>query len=122
MVKKHLAIFKGSGGELILNGIKTIEARFSKSKIAPFGVVSPGDLVYIKPAGKDIIGQFRVQKVFSFEGLEMGDISQINDIYGVEIAKNAKVATLIFIEKTVRFLTSPLKVSKKDLRGWAVLD
>ncbi len=66
---KHLAIFKGDGGEKILTGEKLIETRFSKSKIPPFGVISTGDLVYIKPSGGDIIGQFRVKKVIFFDGL-----------------------------------------------------
>ncbi|KKQ35404.1 MAG: hypothetical protein US51_C0006G0001, partial [Microgenomates group bacterium GW2011_GWA2_37_6] len=53
---KHLAIFKGDGAEKILTGKKTIESRFSKNKIAPYGVVSAGDLVYMKLSGGAIIG------------------------------------------------------------------
>lgn len=52
---KHLAIFKGDGGESILSGKKTIESRFSHRRDPPFGQISVGDLVYIKPSGKDII-------------------------------------------------------------------
>lgn len=129
-MKKHLAIFKGNGGELILNGQKTIESRFSRAKIAPFGQVFSRELVYIKPSGKEIIGQFRVKKVICFEGLTAGDVKDIREIYGKEIAMDeiywkakeaAKVATLIFIGESSRFLTAPLKIPKKDLRGWVVL-
>ena len=67
---KHLAIFKGRGAELILTGEKSIESRFSKRKDPPFGLISSGDLVYIKLSGKDIIGQFRVKKVIFFDGLD----------------------------------------------------
>jgi len=126
-----LAIFKGSGGELILDGKKTIESRFSRAKIAPFGVISSGDLVYIKPTGKDIIGQFKVKKVIFFDGLEIGEIKEIKGRYGDKIMaedeywkahENSRYATLIFIGESSRFITSPVKLPKKDLRGWVVLD
>lgn len=103
-MKKHLAIFKGNGGEMILTGQKTIESRFSRAKIAPFGQISSGDLVYIKPSGKEIIGQFKVKKVVFID------------------KANGKYVTLIFIGESSRFLTAPLKIPKKDLRGWVVLD
>ena len=127
---KHLAIFKGEGAEKILSGKKTIESRFSRKKSPPFGQISPGDLVYIKPSGKDIIGQFRVKKVIFFDGLETGDIKEIKEKHGSNLSvdegywkgkETAKYATLIFIGDSNRFITSPIKIPKKDLRGWVVL-
>lgn len=127
---KHLAIFKGNGAELILNGKKIIESRFSKNKIPPFGVISSGDLVYIKVSGGEIIGQFRVQKVIFYDGLDIRDIRGIREKYGKQLAvdeaywkgkADAKFGSLIFIGQSVRFLTSPIKLKKKDLRGWVVL-
>lgn len=129
-VRKHLAIFKGQTGEKILSGEKTMESRFSRRKNPPFGVVASGDLVYIKPSGKDPIGQFRVQKVFFFDGLSENDLNDLQKRYGKEISaeenyweakKNSKYGTLIFIGEVDPFITSPLKLSKKDLRGWVVL-
>ncbi len=127
---KHLAIFKGEGAEKILSGKKTVESRFSKRKDPPYGAISAGDLVYIKPSGKDIIGQFRVKKVIFFDGLEIADIGEIREKYGKELAidesywkgkEEARYATLIFIAASSRFLTSPVNIPKKDLRGWVVL-
>lgn len=128
---KHLAIFKGRAGELILTGQKSIESRFSRVKNPPFGLISKGDLVYIKPSGKDIIGQFRVKKVIFFDGLDLDDLSDLRKRYGKELAvgseywekkKNSRYGTLIFIGESERFITSPVKLSKKDLRGWVVLE
>lgn len=116
--------------EAILGGVKTIETRFSLHKIAPFGVISAGDLVYIKPPGEDIIGQFRVKKVIFFDNLDLSDLNYLKEQYGKQLAvdesywkgkENSKYATLIFIGNSTRFLTSPIKVSKKDQRGWMVL-
>lgn len=127
---KHLAIFKGNGGELILLGKKTIESRFSKRKNPPFGEISSGDLVYIKPSGKDPIGQFRVRKVIFYDGLDDEDIKWIKNTFGGAIAQqndywkkisDSKYGTLIFIGNSSRFITAPIKIPKKDLRGWVVL-
>ena len=103
---KHLAIFKGDGAEKILTGKKTIESRFSKNKIAPYGVVSAGDLVYMKLSGGAIIGQFRVKKVIYYDDPERADYRYVSDL---------------FIGDSSRFITSPIKPIKKDLRGWMVL-
>lgn len=129
-MKKHLAIFKKGAGELILNGQKTIETRFSKSKIAPFLQISTGDLVYIKPTGKDIIGQFRVKKVIFIDGLKPEDLDVIEKEFGDKISadndyfqkrKVASYGTLLFIGMVTPFITSPIRFAKKDLRGWVVL-
>lgn len=127
---KHLAIFKGEAGNWILSGKKTIESRFSRRKNPPYGIISAGDLVYIKPSGKDIIGQFRVKKVIFYDGLEVGDVREIREKYGKELAvdeaywkgkETAKYGSLIFIGEVDTFITSPIRIPKKDLRGWVVL-
>ena len=126
----HLAIFKGKVGEAVLSGKKTIESRFSRVNNPPFGVIESGDLVYIKPSGKDIIGQFRVKKVIFFDHLDSSDLNDLKNRYGKELAvegsywekvANARFGTLIFIGDSSRFITSPIKFPKKDLRGWVVL-
>ncbi len=130
-MKKHLAIFSNGLGEMILSGQKTVESRFSKTKMPPFGEVSAGDLVYIKPTGQDLIGQFKVKKVIFYDGMDVTDLKDIQERYGQEIAadksfwqkhQGAKFGTLIFIGQTTKFLTSPIKITKKDQRGWVVLE
>lgn len=129
-MKKHLAIFTGDLAEKILTGVKTIESRFSKTKIIPFGVIGCGDIVYIKPSGKEIIGQFEVEKVIFYEGITKTDLSKIERDYGKQIAadddfwkdkRTSKYASLIFIKQSTRFLLPPIKIEKKDQRGWMIL-
>ena len=43
--KQHLAILTPSWIELILDGSKTIESRFTKVRCLPFGKVRAGDVV-----------------------------------------------------------------------------
>lgn len=125
-MRKHLAIMDLSTIESILSGKKTIETRFSKHKISPFGQVGIGDLVYLKPPGKEIAGQFRVKKVFSFEGLTKEDMDKISVDFGSQIGSvlqkdDVKFGTLIFISESERLIASPIKFQKKDQRGWVVL-
>lgn len=134
-MKRHLAIFTPAVAQQILNGKKSIESRFSKHKIPPFGAVEVGDWVLIKSSG-DILGQFMIQKVIYFSGLESEDWKLIKDHYGKQLSLGAeemdgqffkskadsRFGTLIFIGRVERFLTSPIKINKKDRRGWVVLD
>lgn len=136
VMTKHLAIMPNIVIDAILSGKKTIESRFSKHKIVPFGVISVGDLVYLKPPGEDVVGQFRVNKVFYFAGLSKADFEAIFAQYGEKILsgdpafdKQFRVAhqdchygSLIFIKDPERFLTSPIKIKKSDQRGWAVIE
>lgn len=135
-MKRHLAIMSWSVINAILNGKKTIETRFSKHKIAPFGQISVGDLVYMKAPGDEIIGQFRVKKVIFYGGLEKIDVGKIFEDFGQRIFSGQKeedekyqkeklesfYGTLIFIGQSERLIVSPLKIKKRDQRGWVVLD
>lgn len=134
-MRKHLAIMRKSAIEAILFGQKNIETRFSQRRIPPFGVIGIGDLVYMKPPGAEVIGQFRVKKVYTYEGITGEDFDQIFSEYGQKIKvgneredslyikekRDCSFGTLIFIADSERFITSPIKVGKKDLRGWVVL-
>ncbi len=125
MITKHLAIFRKDILEQILAGQKKVESRFSQHKIAPFGKVSMGDIVYIKPPGEEIKGQFRVKKVIYFDGLTKEDVELIKSEWDLDLWVNGSTpnyATLIFIDRVEQFITSPLQIKKKDLRGWMVLD
>lgn len=135
-MKKHLAIFTKEGVNQIFLGNKTIETRFSKKRIPPFGEVSVGDVVYIKPSGEDIVGQFVVKKVISIEGMTKEDFVELRSKYGPQISfGNQKLdnayfkeraedsfCTILFMEQVEQFLTSPIKPVKKDRRGWMVLE
>ena len=130
-MKKHLAIFSSGIGEKILSGEKQVESRFSKNKQPPFNEVSTGDIVYIKPTGKDIIGEFRVKKVIFIDGLDITELENIKKKYGKQLAvdesfwvgkEESKFVTLIFIGETQVMLTSPITFKKGLQRGWVVLD
>src|SRR5438105_3894916 len=114
-MRKHLAIFAPEVVKEIFSGKKIIETRFSQKRIAPFGEVSVGDVVYIKPAGDEIKGQFLVKKVIFFEGLDAKDWQLIQKNYILTSqdlvlrAQNARYGTVIFIDRVEKFITPPVK-------------
>lgn len=133
---KHLAIMNRPVIEAILAGKKTVESRFSKHKIPPLGVIAVGDLVYIKPPGQEMVGQFRVKKVIEYQGLTPEDVERIFKEYKKVIGwgkkeeeeryfqekRSSKFGTLVFISESERFITPPVKIKKSDQRGWMVLE
>lgn len=135
-MRKHLAIFHSDAIKQILAGKKTVESRFSQKRIPPYRVVSRDDIVYIKPPGKEIVGQFRVKKAIFLEGIDedgwnlikreflkgLGFVSKQGEEEYFKQRQQANFATIIFIKNIEQFITPPLKITKKDLRGWMVLN
>lgn len=135
-MKYHIAILSPGWTELILDGSKTIESRFTKVRCAPFGKVHEGDIVYLKESGGLVKGMFRVAEVETYENLTDG---QICDLFYKEYREQifssrsalmrrppekwltAKHATLIHISDPVTF-DDPLPFPKRDPRAWVVLD
>ena len=136
-MKYHLAILTPGWIDLILDGSKTIESRFTKVRCAPFGKVHEGDSVYLKESGGLVKGNlFRVAEVETFENLTEG---QICDLFYKEYREQifsslsasmhrppekwltAKHATLIHVSDPIAF-DEPFPFPKRDPRAWVVLD
>lgn len=125
-MKKHLGIFASEAVKKIFDGKKRVEIRLSRRKIPPFGKVSVGDTVYIKPSGQDIAGQFKVIKVIYIEGFESSDLKSLgkldaSDKKYLNSKEKINFATIIYFDQIEQFITSPIRVEKKDLRGWVVI-
>lgn len=127
---KHLAILDKEAAEVIFDGRKKVEARFSQIKIPPFGKVSSGDVVLMKLPGEKIVGQFLVGKVIYFDHPTTVDIEEIKKKYAKALAlpnsfwldhEKINYITLMFIKTVTKFIIEP-QVKKKDLRGWVVLE
>lgn len=129
-MRKHLAVFAGSASADILQGRKKIDCRLSKIRIPPFGQVSTGDLVFIKPSGKPIVGQFAVEKVVFIDSPNEEEWSWIRKDLLSDLAVSEKFLqdrvdcrylSLIWIGPVASFLTPPANIAKRDLRPWVVL-
>ena len=60
---KHIAILKQPFFNMVLNGEKTIESRWSMHKVAPYNRVSVGDEILLKETGKDVTATAKVKDV-----------------------------------------------------------
>ncbi len=125
----HLAVLLEPYLRFILDGSKTVESRFSKNRIAPFKSVEQGDVILLKrSASSTISGVCVVSRVWFYQ-LDASSWSTIQDRFTSalraedpsfwEDRKSAQFATLMRISE-VRALP-PIRVPKRDRRGWVVL-
>lgn len=81
---KHLAILRQPFFDMVLNGEKTIESRWSKSKIAPYQKVNIGDEILLKLTGAPATATAKVKDVKYYE-LTPEIVEDIRIKYGNEI-------------------------------------
>jgi ASC-1-like (ASCH) protein len=124
----HLAILHILYLDKILNGEKTCESRFTKNKIAPYRQILPGDIIFLKETGGDILAKGIVseRKFFQF-GAKLQPIDIFNrynheicaNQFFIEEKKDAKYCTLIWFSK-IELLNPPLKYSQNGRSAWIV--
>ena len=126
----HLAIFNEPFLSLLMNGIKTIESRFSINRIAPFNKISKGDIILIKESGKNVTGLFIAGRVTFYSNLNKTLFDKIESEFGEQICtqyskefwnqrSKANFATLIEIKKVI--MINPIILKKRDRSGWSIL-
>lgn len=123
----HLAVFVEPFLQYIMDGVKTIETRFSVIRCAPYDQIDVGDRILLKRSGGPITAICEVDAA-RFYPLEEGSWKEIKKL-SVEICadepsfwdsrKDALFATLINI-RNVRAI-EPFRPLKRDRRGWVVL-
>ena len=128
----HIAILKKGPLDMILNGSKTIESRWSLKKIVPFKKVNVGDVVYMKKTGGLVVARFRVNKVEYFEYLSIKKILEIYTKYGSQIGMiedsvkklyNKKYCSLFWISELERVV--PFDIYKDGygiMSAWICVD
>lgn len=125
----HLAVFLEPYLGFILEGSKTVESRFSRHRIAPYGAVESGDVVLLKrSAAKAVSGLCVVRNVWFYD-LNSDDLELIRSSFGTalraesssfwEQRKSARFATLIRMDEV--YPLPLIEVPKRDRRGWVVL-
>jgi hypothetical protein len=123
----HLAILVEPYLQFVLDRSKTVESRFSRKRSAPFGKVSPGDVVLLKRSSGPLVGSCTVTAVWDYR-LTPTSWSEIKQRFGPAICpqgpfwedrREASFATLMQITEA-RALPQ-LVLPKRDRRGWVVL-
>ena len=126
----HLAILRPRYLRLIVEGIKTVECRLTRTPKPPFGVLKKGEQIYLKESSGPVLAVGRAGRIIYREINGPKDLAAIRREYGQEIMaqedfwqsrSNCRYCTLAFLEK-VEPLAEPFRIDKRDMRGWVVLD
>jgi ASC-1-like (ASCH) protein len=125
----HLAILHEPYLDLILEGKKTIETRFSIHCQAPFEQITKNDVILLKETSGPVVGLCRVSDAWFYKlNQNSWDIIKneffkeilVKDQRFWEAKKNSSYASLIRV-RDVHRLKCPLDFPKRDRRGWVVL-
>ena len=125
----HLAVLLEPYLRFILEGSKSIESRFSKNRIAPYGAVESGDVMLLKrSAAKSVSGICIVRSVWFYQ-MDDQSLQLIKRDFAAglradgssfwEERQSARFATLMRIAEVYRL--PPMEIHKRDRRGWVVL-
>jgi hypothetical protein len=123
----HLAVLAQPFLSFILNGRKTIESRFTRTRCAPFDQIRQGDIILLKQVGGPVCGLVLAKRTWFFD-LHHQPIETIRKQYGVpicaddafwELKRDAVYATLIELAEPVSIDAIPC--NKRDRRGWVAL-
>jgi hypothetical protein len=127
--RAHLAVMSEPYLSLLVEGRKTIESRFSRRRVAPFGEVRSGDVLLLKSQGGPVVAVAEAAHAESFR-LDPSTWALVRGRYAKAICaqgdsfweerSEARYATLIRIAGARQI--APLVVDKRDRRPWVVLD
>lgn len=121
----HLAVMREPYLQLLLDGQKTIESRFSINRVSPFEDVDAGDILALKQSSGPVVGLAVVEHAAFYEldpptwqllrAQFAGPLcAEDDDFWTVRV--RARYATLITVEHVHRI--DPIRVKKRDRRAW----
>ena len=128
MANYHLVILKKPYLEAILAGRKRIESRFTKTMRSPFRRVLPGDKLFLKVSSGPVCAMAKAGAVKNFENLTPEQIVKIKEQHNHHIRgsdeywqgrEGCKFGFLVWLEDVQAI--KPVRIGKRDWRGWVVL-
>ena len=124
----HLAVFVEPYLQFVLDGLKTIESRFSIRRFAPYNQVDIGDVVLLKKSSGPIVGICYVSHVWFYQ-LDPESWVFIQKNFAQALCaqdpsfwkdrEHASYATLMRVRHVLGI--NPFSYKKRDRRGWVVL-
>jgi hypothetical protein len=123
----HLAVLAEPFLSFVLNGRKTIESRFTRTRCAPFDRIRQGDIILLKQVSGPVCGLVLAKQTWFFD-LHHQPIQTIREQYSGAICaddafwglkRGAAYATLIELAEPVSIDAIPC--NKRDRRGWVAL-
>jgi hypothetical protein len=128
-IRLHLAVFREPFLTLLFDGKKTVESRFSRNRIAPYGCIARDDVILLKRnagpvAGIALAGDpgFYEMGAAAWRDIRARFAAAIcapGEDFWTERAQ-ARYATLIPVRAAMPF--AGFSVVKRDRRAWLVID
>lgn len=125
----HLGVFIEPYLQLIIEGKKTLESRFSINRTAPYCKVQNGDLLLLKRSGGPIVGICQITHAWSYT-LDAAEWDTLKSQHAKALCiqspafweekKKANYATLMKV-RHVRIVEPSIPFVKSDRRGWLAL-
>jgi hypothetical protein len=120
----------------LLDGTKTIESRWYKSKRSPWGLIRAGDTVYFKESGKPVTARARVKSVLQLDALSPARVAEIIANYGDAIGiprteraafcsrfEDKRYCILVFLEQALPVPPFDIDKSKYGpMAAWVAVD
>jgi hypothetical protein len=106
--REHAAILHKPYAQAVLSGIKTIESRLSVQRREPYGVVRPGERLWIRAAGGGFVARAVIARVEFHADLDEQGVDQLRARYGGlilgdeaywEAKRRARYATLLWLSE-----------------------
>ncbi len=128
MGKYHLVILRGPYLNAILEGLKTVESRFSKTQRYASIDISVGDVIFLKESSGPVCAKATVSRVKYFRNIRPQDVLQIKGRYNQQIVADeqywqskmdSRFGFLVWLTDVK--LIEPVRICKKDWRAWVVL-
>ena len=127
--RHHLVVVHARYISAILIGKKSVEVRLSRIRKPPWGDVSTGDLLWLKPPSRPV-SALAVAGCCRFEFAENGDAvrallasvatqSAVEPTYFDDVVNQARYVSLIEIARIVTL--NPIALQKRDQRAWVML-
>jgi ASC-1-like (ASCH) protein len=125
----HVAIVDARIARSLVDGRKRVESRFARHRRAPYGRVVPGDSIYFKVAGGEVIGRAPVKRVREFNQLTPKALTALRRRYNDGILapatywdarRQCRYGVLIWLGRFVR-RTVQIALPRQYGTGWVIL-
>lgn len=132
----HLVVYKRKGlrrdyVQLMFDGDKTLDIKFSNRRVPPFNTLNKGDHMYIKESSGPVVGRCTITDFKYFDFQQGGDMLALLMEHGEKIGIESEEEAIRLFEKRsgYRYMTlfqldepialpHPIRVEKHDMRVW----
>lgn len=126
--RHHLVVLRPRYLDLIQSGRKRLECRLSRSRIAPYGCVSPGDVLWLKRSGGPVSAITTAERVWHFGSHLPHSFEWLREFHADALhaepdfwrkCETARFGVLIRLGPVQPL--EPFRIAKADRRGWVLL-